>query len=340
MATDLPLKVAGAALLLAALAGSCAGDGVPTPIGTGITSPTDPPTTSAPGAMPSASAAQPGDVAPSAATPILADGPIAPGTYLMAAPELGWAGCDLPTCPPEPPNARSLRVALTVPAGWEALLESTVLVPVAPRSFEAPDGMGLVVGWNPTGLHTEPCLATRHAPADIIVGTTVEGFVGALTAHPSLQLSDAVDTRIGGYDGRFLRLTAPSDISGCADWRPWEGGIAAQGPDNIWNLWVIDVGGLRMIVLASEFPGTSAEDSAELQDMVESIRIRAVRPVGSAAGRPCCCRRRSRLAPRAARLLEAIGRRSRDVRTCRALCMPDRQEHRRPRGAVRGRRRI
>lgn len=242
MATRVSVGVTSPALILALLATSCAVASVPTP-------------------------------EPLAALPVLAEGPIAPGTSVVVAPEHGWAECDLPHCGPEPPHARSMRVALTVPTGWEALLESTVLLPSSPRSSVAPDGMGLVIGWNPTGLHADPCLTTQHAPPDIPVGPTVGAFVDALLAHPSLQVSDPVDTSIGGYDGRFLTLTAPSDISGCTDWRPWEGGIAAQGPDNLWDLWVIDVDGLRVVVLASAFPGTSPTDSAELRAMVESIRF-------------------------------------------------------------------
>ena len=114
--------------------------------------------------------------------------------------------------------------------------------------------------------------ATARAP-DIPVGPTVEDFVDAVVAHPLLEVNDPVDAEVGGYDGRFLTLTAPSDISDCDSWRPWEPGIYAQGPDNIWNLWIIDVDGLRMVLLGQEFSGTPAENKAELRAMVESIRF-------------------------------------------------------------------
>lgn len=81
-------------------------------------------------------------------------------------------------------------------------------------------------------------------------------------------MSRSVATR-----ANFFELTVPSDISDCGDWRPWDPGIFAQGPSNIWKVWVVDVDGLRMILLVEEFRGTPAEDSAELQAMVESIRF-------------------------------------------------------------------
>jgi hypothetical protein len=114
-------------------------------------------------------------------------------------------------------------------------------------------------------------LPVSHKTPDIPVGPTVEDFVDATLAHPLLEVSEPVDAEVGGYRGRYLTLIAPSDISDCDNWRPWEPGIFAQGPGNIWNLWIIDVDGLRMVLLAREFPGTPEEDKAEHREVVESI---------------------------------------------------------------------
>jgi hypothetical protein len=112
-----------------------------------------------------------------------------------------------------------------------------------------------------------------HSTPDILIGPSAEDFVDAVVAHPLLDVTDPVEVQLGDFSGQFLTLTAPSDISDCVDWRPWEHGIYAQGPNNFWNLWVMDVDGLRFIILAQEFPGTSADDSADLRAMVESIRF-------------------------------------------------------------------
>jgi hypothetical protein len=178
-------------------------------------------------------------------------------------------------CPPEPPHARTLRLEITVPDGWEAPQDFDVIHPVEPESSEGPDGSqpngaALIIGWsNRAGLHSDPCLPVSHKTPDIPVGPTVEDFVDAVLAHPLLEVSEPSDLELGGYRGRFLTLTAPSDISGCDNWRPWEPGIYAQGPGNIWNIWIIDVDGLRMVLVGQEFPATPAEVKAELRDMVE-----------------------------------------------------------------------
>jgi hypothetical protein len=223
-----------------------------------------------------ASAHASGSVPHSGDLPALTEGPITPGTYVIMPPEDGWVTecLDGVDCAPRPPHARTLQLEITVAAGWESTFENTVIVPAAPGSTEGPDGSGLVIGWDPSGLHSDPCHPVQgHFPPDIPVGPGVEDFVNAVVAHPTLEVSEPVDAEVGGYSGRSFTLTVPSDISDCGDWRPWDPGIFAQGPDNIWNLWVIDVDGLRMILLLEEFPGTPAEDSAELQATVESIRF-------------------------------------------------------------------
>ena len=50
-------------------------------------------------------------------------------------------------------------------------------------------------------------------------------------------------------------------------------GLSRRAADNLWKIWVIDVEGLRMIVLTEQFPGTPADITAELEAMVESIRF-------------------------------------------------------------------
>jgi hypothetical protein len=246
--------------MVATLVVSCgAGTGAEPPTGTPSTSPTIPSPTDAPEALPT-----------------LEEGPVTSGRYLIMPPAVGWAECAtwLPECPPEHPLARSLRVEITIPAGWAASADETIIVP-SEGSTDGPTGAGFVVGWTtPTaGLHSDPCQPESHLEPDVKPGPTVDDFVDAVVAQPSFPISDPVDVELGGYPGRSFTLTAPSDISDCYDWRPFEGGIFAQGPNNRWRVWVVDVEGLRMILLSEEFPDTPAKDSAELRAMVRSIRF-------------------------------------------------------------------
>ena len=54
---------------------------------------------------------------------------------------------------------------------------------------------------------------------------------------------------------------------------PWYPAPYAQGPDNQWHVWIIDVEGTRVVVLAEDFAGTPADDRAELMAIVDSIEF-------------------------------------------------------------------
>jgi hypothetical protein len=206
------------------------------------------------------------------------DGPLKAGRYLILPGGARWAGdpCGLGAgCPSIPSVANTLAVEITVPEGWQSAFESTILMPVPPGSTEAPAGAGFAIGWTnmSAGLHSDPCLPEAHGTPDIAVGPTVADFVDAVVAHPALSATKPQDVQLGGYKGTYLTITAPDDISGCADWRPWEPGFAAQGPNNLWSVWIMDVEGLRMILVTEEFPNTSAADRAALHSIVESVRF-------------------------------------------------------------------
>jgi hypothetical protein len=105
------------------------------------------------------------------------------------------------------------------------------------------------------------------------VGPTVNAFVDAVSAHPKLHVTEPTRVRLGGYPGRFFTLIGPRDISGCAEWRPWDPSPYLQGPRNRWDLWVMDVDGVRVLIMAGYYPGTSTAIRTELHDMVDSIRF-------------------------------------------------------------------
>ena len=262
-----------AALLCTLLAASCASGNAPTPMGTASSLPTASPTLPAAVAepvTPTASAQPSASVSPSG-LPLLGDGPITPGRYRFVL----EGECEDPRdCPagatPPPP----LQIEISVPPGWEAMFGGLVIHPVG-LGTEGPEGAGLVLGWTNwwVGLNSDPCLPVAHVPTDIPVGPTVDDFVDAVVAHPGLDVSEPTDVELGGYRGRFLSLTGPSDIDDCDNWRPWDPGFFVQGPDNMWDIWIMDVDGLRVLIVAEQFPGTAADVKAQLRRMVESIRF-------------------------------------------------------------------
>jgi hypothetical protein len=205
--------------------------------------------------------------------PVLRDGPITPGTYLFIHQNV----CDDPPrdCPGGATPPPALGIELTVPAGWVAATEFLSISPAEERERGAPNNSALVMGWTNfwVGLNSEPCSQVSHQRTDIGVGPSVDDFVEAVVAHPTLDITEPSDVSLGGYRGRSFTLTGPPDISGCEEWRPWDPGFFAQGPNNLWDVWVMDVNGFRILIVANRFPETPADVSAELREIVESIRF-------------------------------------------------------------------
>lgn len=208
-----------------------------------------------------------------AAVPSLENGPITPGTYLF---EHRVACNDPPRdCPVGATPPPALGVQLTVPSGWVAATDAYLISAADGREPGAPSNSALVMGWTGfyVGLNSEPCSQISHQPTDIDVGPSVDDFVEAVVAHPKLEITEPMDVSLGGYQGRFFALTGPANISGCEEWRPWDPGFYAQGPNNLWDVWVMDVNGFRILIVTESFPETPADVKAELRSIVESIRF-------------------------------------------------------------------
>ena len=232
----------------------------PAPIATATPATPTTPTTPTVIASPSASAALTG----------FPEGPLKAGTHTAAPLNTanGEGVCHAPPQPgcSEPPSGDDIRFTITVPDGWEGVGAGIWL---AGPGNGPPDGAGVLFGrggW----LLSDPCQATNP---DVSTGTTVADFVDAVVAHPILDTTPPVDVELAEYAGEYFDLQVPADLSTCEFYRPWEPGIYAQGPSHQWHQWVLDVDGDRVVVQSFDFPGTSAEDRAELQAIVDSIKI-------------------------------------------------------------------
>jgi hypothetical protein len=229
---------------------------------------------------PSASASAAASLAASSSSsgPLaLPEGALAAGTY-VATP---FAPGRLDSClrPPQPGCSESeddsIRATFTVPDGWAGSGGGTVWL--AAESSSAPGGAVMDFGrggW----LHSDPCLTAEQLAAnvtpDVAVGPSVDELATAIADHPLLEATDPVAVTLGGYSGKYVDLQLPTDLTGCTEsYYPWEPGPYAQGPSNRWQLWILDVNGVRVVIQTMDYPGTSEQHRDELRAIVESIQI-------------------------------------------------------------------
>jgi hypothetical protein len=234
-----------------------------------------------PGQAPSPSPTPSPIPSPSASPARIPDGPLAAGTYTFQ-PFVGSGGLCMGQagCTEAGAEDDSIRITFTLPDGWTGIEGWTVVPSV--ESYHPPGGAWLLFmrgGW----LYSELCAAPGNNKGPTIpTGTTVGQFVTALVDHPSLDVTSPVDVTLGGYSGKYLELRAPAntttdelgpDPSGCNYYFVWEPGIYAQGPNDLWRIWVLDVNGVRVIIRADTYPGTTAAVQAQLTAIVNSIQI-------------------------------------------------------------------
>jgi hypothetical protein len=193
-------------------------------------------------------------------------------------------GSDACFVPPQPEcidstDDDSIRVTFTVPDGWAPGADG---IELATLGNAAPAGAG-VLFIRGASLFDDPC--RNDGIPEIPVGPTVDNFADAIAAHPLLDVTAPTVTALAGYTGKYVDLQVPLDptiqgssepasLDGCPIYRPWEPWFLAQGPGQRWHLWILDVGGVRVVVQAMDYAGTSAQHRTELQAIVDSIQIK------------------------------------------------------------------
>jgi hypothetical protein len=143
-------------------------------------------------------------------------------------------------------------------------------------------------------LVTDGC--RDHAWADPPVGQSVDDLATALADLAPFQVtSPPTDVTIYGYGGKHLAWTVPDLsvtragdsqlFSGCLDgslksWvsfidaaEPGDAFYGYDGPDYTEEFWILDVEGTRLMIAAERSADSPAEDVAELQAILHSIRI-------------------------------------------------------------------
>ncbi len=104
-------------------------------------------------------------------------------------------------------------------------------------------------------------------------GPSVEDLAAALVDQKSTRASTPERVTLAGYQGQYVELTGPRDISTC-DPPPGispERGIYGDGQIDL--LWILDVDGQRLVVDAGYSPKSTTSDIGKLTSMVESLEF-------------------------------------------------------------------
>jgi hypothetical protein len=170
---------------------------------------------------------------------------------------------------------QATHFVVTVPAGWKST------DPFIVKEDGQPGEVGLTT-WVVSHVHSDSCKHTTDTLVD--VGSSPDKLVSALVALKNRVVSQPTDVTIGGFPAKRLELAVPAglDVSTCTfgaiknwpDPGPDEsGGLCCGGPGFVDVVYVVDINGKSLAVVARHLPGSSSQDLAELQGIVDSIKI-------------------------------------------------------------------
>jgi hypothetical protein len=128
-------------------------------------------------------------------------------------------------------------------------------------------------------LVADPCASGegRGPLLEPPLGPSVDELVAGLMSMPVLEFGDPVDVALNGWDGKRLELTHPAACGNVLLWlTPPDAGetwgiYSREG----WHttLWILDISGLRFVVIATYELDAPPEVQGELQQMVDSVHI-------------------------------------------------------------------
>ena len=187
---------------------------------------------------------------------------------------------------PDGDRPTTMRVMYDIPAeGWAQWIGA------AKFSDVGHTGLSITVVSN---LVTDGC--HDHDWADPPVGPTVDDLVAALEALAPFEVTSAArDVTMAGFSGKHLEWSVPDlpvqrqgddwSFTGCTGGKlkSWVAFIDADEPSDAFygytgpgyreEFWILDVDGTRLLIGAGRSPGSPAADLAELESILDSIRI-------------------------------------------------------------------
>jgi hypothetical protein len=187
---------------------------------------------------------------------------------------LFWSGRDLPAGEYVVDEPFPLRLRFTVPDGWHAFGVVDGLAAICSNACELPDRVGLGF-WVVSNVYADACDPAGEVNPPI--GPGVEDLAAALTSLPRHSATTPRSVSIGGQPATYLELTAAAELGPCAlpGFRAWTTGadVRDSPPGERNRLWILEIDGVRLMVDMAIPATAGAEDVAELEAVVESLRF-------------------------------------------------------------------
>lgn len=141
-----------------------------------------------------------------------------------------------------------------------------------------PNARGLAF-WEVQSVWSDPCKAGKHG---VDPGPSVADLAQALADQPLRRGSDPVPVTVAGYHGLYVTTSVPAhiDFAKCGDgyfdsWISTDGGGHYQlGPGQRDRLWILDVGGHRVVIDGWHMPKATQAQIDEVTAMVKTLTFR------------------------------------------------------------------
>lgn len=163
-------------------------------------------------------------------------------------------------------------VTVEVPEGWSA---GGNWVVIGPNGNGAPAGMAIRF-YTASNLYLNP-LSPDDGVLDPQVGPSSEDFAIAMVDHPDWTTTGPDAFTIDGFAGQVVHVILPP---GTSEATPFylsvdTGGGQAFGwaAGQLFDIYVVEVGGQRLVIDAFHYPDTSAADLAAQQVVLSSIQL-------------------------------------------------------------------
>ena len=174
-------------------------------------------------------------------------------------------------------TAKPALAELTLPAGYGNFGHFALWPTDVSQSEDTP--FRAVQYWTVHGVDPDPCNSTGAAPQ---IGPSVEDLAEALDNQKHSDATEPVPVTLDGHEGVYLELSVhvgrdPGTCSG-GYYFEWEGSpgdaqhtVGADG--TVERIWIVDVDGVRVVLVAIAHPGVTPAEFDELSAIVESVRF-------------------------------------------------------------------